>query len=88
MRRTGDMHRSKCGVKIMSHVFLLIQQVIARRGNMPPGRSQRIYVHAQTDPQSAQLWWPGQGTTNTEEALYALSYMYSTSDMWYCLKSQ
>jgi len=21
----------------------------------------RIYVRAQTDPQSAQLWWPGRG---------------------------
>jgi len=27
----------------------------------PPRRSRRIYVHAETDPQSAQLWWPGRG---------------------------
>ena len=26
-----------------------------------PRRLRRIYVRAQTDPQSAQLWWPGLG---------------------------
>ena len=26
-----------------------------------PRRSRRIYVRAQTDPQSARLWWPGLG---------------------------
>jgi len=34
------------------------QQVIARREDMPPRRSRRIYVRARADPQSAQLWWP------------------------------
>jgi len=28
---------------------------------MPTRRSRRIYVRARTDPQSAQLWWPGLG---------------------------
>jgi len=28
-----------------------------------PRRSRRIYVRARTDPQSAQLWWPGLGAT-------------------------
>jgi len=28
---------------------------------MPTRRSRRIYVRARTDPQSAQLWWPGPG---------------------------
>ena len=37
------------------------KQVIARRDDMPPRRSRRIYVRARTDPQSAQLWWPGLG---------------------------
>jgi len=27
----------------------------------PPRRSRRIYVRARTDPQFAQLWWPGLG---------------------------
>ena len=34
----------------------------ATRRDMPPRRrSRRIYVRARTDPQSAQLWWPGIG---------------------------
>jgi len=31
----------------------------ARRYAPPPRRSRRIYVRVHTDPQSAQLWWPG-----------------------------
>jgi len=33
-------------------------QVIARPSTICPRRSRRIYVHAKTDLQSAQLWWP------------------------------
>ena len=37
-----------------------MEQVIARRDDVPR-LSRRIYVHAQKDRQSAQLWWPDLG---------------------------
>jgi len=35
---------------------------LSRGETICPRRSQRIYVRARTDPQSAQLWRPGRGT--------------------------
>ena len=37
---------------------------LSRGETICPRRSRRIYVRAQTDPQSAQLWWPGLGAAH------------------------
>ena len=63
----------------------------------PPRRSRRIYVRAQTDPQFAQLWWPGLGAArhrsmpplrrrhNNVEVTFVLTF--SLNKRWKIFKS-
>ena len=64
-----DQRLSATGEHIRQFLYYL-EQVIARRDDMsPPARQLRwIYICPQMDPQSAQLWWPGLGTTRLRSA--------------------
>ena len=65
-----DQRLSATGEHIRQFLYYL-EQVIARlaRRYVPPARRLRwIYICPQMDPQSAQLWWPGLGTTRLRSA--------------------